>query len=147
MTLTTAISFPPFLPVSSHFSLVYSSSYSRPNLTVWWSGSDLFGNGLYKVSTHNVAQQVAQCTTASAAATDIQFLVNNYVVFSFFSKTVNGNEGGSPIKLLYTKVQLNSEGALLFQPVEAYWLSCAQPLCTKRWLFFFSCYPPSVGLS
>lgn len=49
---------------------------------------------------------------------------------------MNGNE--CQIKLLYTKVQLNSEGALLFQPVEAYWLRCAQPLCTKRWLLFFS---------
>lgn len=43
-----------------------------------------------------------------------------------------GSERGTPIKLLYTKVQLNSEGALLFQPVEAYWLRCAQPLCTKK---------------
>lgn len=30
------------------------------------------------------------------------------------------------IKLLYTKVQLNPEGALLCQPVGAYWLKCAQ---------------------
>lgn len=53
-------------------------------------------------------------------------VVNNDVV-SFFQKMVNGNEWGGQIKLLYTKVQLNAEGALLFQPVEARWLWRAQP--------------------
>lgn len=57
-------------------------------------------------------------------------VVNNDVVFSFFQKKkkkmVNGNEWGSQIKLLYTKVQLIAEGALLFQPVEFRWLWCAQ---------------------
>lgn len=53
------------------------------------------------------------------------------------------------IKLLYTKVQLKAEGALLFQPVGAYWLQCARPRCMKRWLFFFSCVilPPFICLN
>lgn len=69
--------------------------------------------------------------------------------FLFLSKTMNGNAWGSQIKLLYTKVQLNSEGALLFQPVEAYWLRCAQPPMHEKDGYSSSLvlYPPSVGLS
>lgn len=31
------------------------------------------------------------------------------------------------MKLLYTKVQLNAEGGLLFEPAEACWLDPVQP--------------------
>ncbi len=100
---------------------------------------------------HCVAQEVASCIAASVAAKDEQsFLHSKYRCgFYFFLNMLKGNEWGSQIKLLYTKVQLNSEGALLFQPAEAYWLRCAQPLCTKRWLLFFSCVilPPLVCLN
>lgn len=59
-----------------------------------------------------------------------------------------GNKIDIQIKLLDTKVQLNPEGALLCQPVGAYWLKCAQkennnnnkhPLCRNR------CFLPCIG--
>lgn len=48
------------------------------------------------------------------------------------------------IKLLYTKVWLNWEGALLFEPSEACWWRCAAPPRMKTWSLFFC--PPSVRL-
>lgn len=64
-----------------------------------------------------------------------------------------GNEEKSQTKLLYTKVQLNSEGALLSQPVDAYWLRCAQPPAPDPYAridgSFTSlhlCFPPPVSV-
>lgn len=56
---------------------------------------------------------------------------------------MNAYNWGSRMKLLYTKVQLNSEGALLFQPVEAYRLMHRNTVL----LLHFSCVVlPPVGL-
>lgn len=55
------------------------------------------------------------------------------ITWAFFFPPIerNNNEWGSQTKLLYTKVQLSAEGALLFQPVEACRTWHGRPRCTK----------------
>lgn len=129
-----------------------SSSYPKVEVdTTWWWAMRRRLDAAGKKSLRDISGGVSSVSrpqrVASCAATTAGFLTMPFGC-SVPQRWQLGKGIDVQMKLLDTKVQLNPEGALLCQPVGAYWLKCAQkennnnskhPLCRNR------CFLPRIG--